>query len=163
MWYALGIFAALAVIGFILLIISAEDFSRPIDFTKPILHKRPNQFLACPQGYCADKPHHVVATYPVSVSQLEQLFEQGLAREQRLEHLEQHADSPNKNYQQSSAFFKFPDRITVKFIDLKKGQSSLAIYSRAKYGRRDFDVNKARVKRWLKRLDEQLASHTRAK
>ena len=159
MWYALGIIALLVVVGLFLLIISADDFERPIDFTQPVLTKRPNQYLVCPENYCADKPHALAPTYPVSAQELKALLEQALKNEHRLIKIPQSSDGATSTYQQSSAFFKFPDRITVKFIPVDKSTSSLTLYSRAKYGRRDFDVNKARVKRWLKRLDEQVASH----
>ncbi len=159
MWYVLGIVALLLIIGGFLLIISAEDFGRPIDFTKPVLHDRPNQYLVCPKDYCADTPHEFSPTYTISAQELRTLFDQALIPEQRLIKIPQNSDGTTSTYQQSSAFFKFPDRITVKFIAIDKSTSSLAIYSRAKYGRRDFDVNKARVKRWIKRLDKQVFEH----
>jgi len=156
MLYILGFIALLLVISVVLLILSADNFDRPIDFTEHILTDRPNQYLVCPPDYCADKPNETSPTYPVSAPELKTLLEQALAPEQRLIKIQTSGDETISIYQQSSAFFKFPDRITIKFIPIDKTHASLAIYSRAKYGRRDFDVNKMRVKRWLKRLDKQV-------
>jgi len=40
----------------------------------------------------------------------------------------------------------------VRVLPAGEGKSTLAIYSRAVYGRRDFGVNQARIEDWLSRL-----------
>jgi len=55
---------------------------------------------------------------------------------------------------QRSALFRFPDLVTVEFVALAPDRSSLALYSRARYGRSDFGVNRRRVLRWLSRLQQ---------
>jgi uncharacterized protein (DUF1499 family) len=55
---------------------------------------------------------------------------------------------------QHSVLLRFPDVITVEFVALDADRSSLAIYSRARYGRGDFGVNRKRVQRWLSRLEQ---------
>lgn len=55
-----------------------------------------------------------------------------------------------------SAVFGFPDLISVRVTATETGGSSLAIYSRQRFGRDDLGVNRARVDRWLQRLPEQL-------
>jgi uncharacterized protein (DUF1499 family) len=57
---------------------------------------------------------------------------------------------------QHSAALRFPDVVTVEFVALGADRSSLAVYSRARYGSYDFGVNRRRVLAWLKRL-QQLA------
>lgn len=57
---------------------------------------------------------------------------------------------------QRSAVFRFPDTIDVEVIALSAQQSALAIYSRSRYGRRDFGVNRRRVERWLAALAAKL-------
>ena len=156
MWYIFGFLALIFAISIVLLIMSADDFDRPIDFTKHILRNRPNQYLVCPQNYCPDTPNEISPQYPVSVKELETLLDEALKPEQRLIKIQTTGNEDLAVYQQSSAFFKFPDRITIKFIPIDETHSTLAVYSRAKYGRRDFDVNKLRVKRWFKRLDKQV-------
>ncbi len=51
---------------------------------------------------------------------------------------------------------RFPDTISVRFIDLGGGRSTLALYSRSRLGRSDFGVNKARLDDWVKQLREKL-------
>ena len=52
-------------------------------------------------------------------------------------------------YIQRSAWFGFPDYISVRFIDLPGGGSTIAIFSRARFGRSDLGVNEERVARWV--------------
>ena len=52
------------------------------------------------------------------------------------------------------------DPVTVEFVALAPDRSSLALYSRARYGRSDFGVNRGRVLRWLSRL-QQIAGGAR--
>ena len=58
---------------------------------------------------------------------------------------------------QHSAVLGFPDVITVEFVPVGPDRSSVALYSRARYGKLDFGVNRKRVERWISRL-EQLAA-----
>jgi uncharacterized protein (DUF1499 family) len=51
---------------------------------------------------------------------------------------------------------RFPDVITVEFVPLGDDRSSLAVDSRSRYGRGDFGVNRGRVSKWL-RLLQQIA------
>ena len=57
------------------------------------------------------------------------------------------------DYIQRSSLMRYPDSITVKFIDLDNDSSTLAIYSRSHYGRSDFGVNEARIQVWLAALE----------
>ena len=47
---------------------------------------------------------------------------------------------------------RWPDWVTVRFIPLGEDQSTLAIYSRSVYGRKDFGTNERRITDWLARL-----------
>jgi len=57
---------------------------------------------------------------------------------------------------QKSKTFRFPDFITAEAVPQAGGETALAIYSRAKYGIRDFGVNRARIERWLAALKREL-------
>jgi uncharacterized protein (DUF1499 family) len=50
----------------------------------------------------------------------------------------------------------FPDIVTVEFVALDKDRSSIALYSRSRYGRSDFGTHRRRVERWLSRLAQHL-------
>ena len=54
-------------------------------------------------------------------------------------------------YVQRSKLMAYPDYVSVRAVDVEGG-SALYVYSRARYGVRDFDVNKARVLAWLKKI-----------
>ncbi len=52
-------------------------------------------------------------------------------------------------YVQRSRVLGFPDLVSVRFLDREDGGSTLAIFSRSRFGRSDFGVNRARVEKWL--------------
>ncbi|MEO0343674.1 MAG: DUF1499 domain-containing protein [Pseudomonadota bacterium] len=55
---------------------------------------------------------------------------------------------------QRSARVGFPDFVTVKAVATSEG-SRISIYSRSRFGHRDFGVNKARVTQWLRALQKK--------
>lgn len=116
---------------------------------------RPNQFLMAPSGLCrVSKPHTLSPTFQVPVAELKQAFMAVVARQPRTEVVEEGA-----NYAklvQRSKLMRFPDDIDVRFVSLGNTDSTFAIYSRARYGIRDFGVNQARVRHWLGQLHEEL-------
>ena len=57
-------------------------------------------------------------------------------------------------YIERSRIFNFPDIVTVEFVALDPERSSVAIYSRSRYGGYDFAQNRKRVERWLSQLQE---------
>jgi uncharacterized protein (DUF1499 family) len=79
-------------------------------------------------------------------------FDQVLAREPRISHSASDEGLGQYEWIQRSALMRFPDTITARFIALDAGASTLAIYSRSKFGRSDFGVNRARVSDWLAKL-----------
>ncbi|MGB0411196.1 MAG: DUF1499 domain-containing protein [Pikeienuella sp.] len=54
-------------------------------------------------------------------------------------------------YIQRTAKMAYPDYISVRAVEAAGG-AQLYVYSRSRYGLRDFDVNKKRVLAWLKKL-----------
>jgi len=65
------------------------------------------------------------------------------------------AGSPEEGwmtYIQRSPRWNFPDYISVKFIDLNGGKSTIAIFSRSRFGYSDLGVNKKRVLTWVNTL-----------
>src|SRR5919201_2077512 len=56
-------------------------------------------------------------------------------------------------YLQRSAGFRFPDVVTVEFMALEGGRSSLAIHSRSRYGYTDLGTNRARVTAGIARIE----------
>ena len=54
-----------------------------------------------------------------------------------------------------SAIWGFPDYISVKAVR-EAGRTRLSAYSRLRFGRKDMGVNRARLERWLTKLDVAL-------
>ena len=52
---------------------------------------------------------------------------------------------------QRSKFMAYPDYISVKAVEVEGG-AALHVYSRARYGKLDFDVNRMRVLAWLDKI-----------
>jgi hypothetical protein len=104
-------------------------------------------FLACPPGYC---PAAEVVTSPVFNLPWERLREywmEMISAEKRIVAVV--ADPRRFVYIQHSPLFRFPDIITVEFVPLNQTWSSIAIYSRSRYGEYDLAKNRKRVEKWL--------------
>lgn len=58
-------------------------------------------------------------------------------------------------YVQRTPTLQFPDTIVVRYVDRGPGErSTLAIYSRSQLGYSDLGVNRARIARWLDKLEK---------
>jgi uncharacterized protein (DUF1499 family) len=57
-----------------------------------------------------------------------------------------------ERYVRRTSWLGFPDTIAVRFLDRPEGASTLALYSRSKFGEGDLGVNRARIERWLAKL-----------
>jgi len=139
---------------------AAEDRLRPAEEIAIADLRGPlpgNGFLACPPQYCAAAPDMVSPAFPIAVDRLHALWPQALRGERGVVSLLDEPDRGRQILVQHSAALQFPDVITVEFVPLGPEQSSLAIYSRARYGKLDFGVNRRRVEAWISRL-QQLAA-----
>jgi uncharacterized protein (DUF1499 family) len=136
---------------------AAEDRLRPgediaiADLRGPLPQ---NGFLICPSGYCAAEPGVTSPEFPVDAARLAELWQELLRGESRVTMLSSDPEGRRFVLIQRSALFRFPDVVTVEFVPLGSDRSSLAIYSRARYGKLDFGVNRKRVERWLFGLQE---------
>lgn len=111
----------------------------------------PNAVLACPPGRCGPD----AAPSPVFDMPWERLRERWrevIALQPRIELVDADPARRHLVYVQRSALLRFPDIVTVEFVALDGGRSSLFVHSRSRYGRADFGVNRARVAAWLSLL-----------
>ena len=138
---------------------SAADLDRPVNFKEATLTARPNQFLACPAGYCADTPHMISPTFPVTRAELATAWDAMMDGKTRFRQLATHDESDRRQYEERSKLIGFPDRISVQFLPLSPDTSSVAVYSRSKYGYSDMGVNEARVGRLMAELKAKLDQH----
>lgn len=128
-----------------------------IDFKTLELTSRNNRYLVLPAGYQArGKPGEASPTFTLSAKALASRVQDLWRKQKRTELVRDIDDNLQFELVQRSAVFRFPDFIVVQAIDLGGGKAALAIYSRSKYGRSDFGVNKARVQAWLAVLKKEL-------
>jgi len=111
-------------------------------------------FLACPPGYCRASEAIPSPVFPLPWERLREYWTEVISGEKRVGTIA--ADPENRRfvYIQHSPTFRFPDIITVEFVPLEPDRSSIAIYSRSRYGRYDFAKNRKRVVRWLAVLEK---------
>ncbi len=115
-----------------------------------------NDALACPFELCGNLADIQPPTYPVPATELlDRILTIALAepRTVRRELKSASADCQFRmEFQQASAFFRFPDIIAIEIIPSGPDSSTIALWSRSVVGRKDFGINRARVERWLNRL-----------
>jgi uncharacterized protein (DUF1499 family) len=143
--------AVLGHAGVLALLFGAPDRPR-IDFASLQRTARPNQYLVCPPAACAAEVDRESPVYAVPVTQLRDTFLAVVAGQPRVRLLAADAAALYYEFEQQSRFMGFPDTISVQFIAPTPETSTLAIYSRAHYGYRDFGVNQARIDAWLAAL-----------
>jgi len=115
-----------------------------------------NSFLSCPPGYCqaSAAPSPVFA---IPVMQLVDLTRRVMADEGQVFVVDTLPEMRGFTAIQRTPLLHFPDIVTLEFVALAPDRSSLAIYSRARYGRSDFGTNRRRVLRWLNEIEQRVA------
>jgi uncharacterized protein (DUF1499 family) len=128
----------------------------PLDFARFTKIARPNQFLALPAGFAsAEHPDATVGQFQATIDEVRDAWLEILRSEPRVSHIRQ-SDGQIEAIQRS-ALMGFPDWITAQPINLGENQASICVFSRAKFGMRDFGVNEKRVLAWLSQLSTKLA------
>ncbi|MCW5751971.1 MAG: DUF1499 domain-containing protein [Alphaproteobacteria bacterium] len=123
-----------------------------LDFQGLVLTWRPNQYLVAPPGFTPNaKPHRDSPLFPCDAVTLAARIKAHALRQPRTSLRQESPDGLALELVQRSAVFRFPDLISVRAIDAPGG-ARVAIYSRARYGVRDFGVNRARIEGWLAAL-----------
>ena len=123
--------------------VSIADLSRPL--TRP-------SFLACPPGYCA-AADIASPIFNMPWDQLREYWKEMIAQTPAILEVSEF-ERRRAVYIQHSPILGFPAVITVEFVASGPEVSSLAVYSRSRYGGYDFAKNRKRVERWLFRLQE---------
>ncbi|MEM1201543.1 MAG: DUF1499 domain-containing protein [Pseudomonadota bacterium] len=124
---------------------TAADVDKPVDFTKNILTSKPNQYLVCPAEHCGDEPQMVSPVYQISRDEALHVWDTMMAGKTQFQRLNGSDKLDRRQYEERSKLMRFPDRISVQFLELSPATSGVAIYSRSKYGHSDLGVNEARV------------------
>ncbi|MEM1103755.1 MAG: DUF1499 domain-containing protein [Pseudomonadota bacterium] len=121
-----------------------------IDFATVELPSSPNAYLVCTAEYCqAAEAQTASPVIPAPAASVRDAWMAVVAEAPRTK--QEAADEAALQYEfvQRSALFRFPDRITVRFIPLSETTSTVLVFSRSKFGYSDMGVNKKRVDSWL--------------
>jgi uncharacterized protein (DUF1499 family) len=113
----------------------------------------PNTYLLAPEGFCREaKADGAAPVFDAPAAKLRTEFLSVVIAEPRVSHTLADEGGLYDDFVVRSAVLGFPDLVSVKFLDAGRGQSTLALYARAVYGRWDMGVNRTRTQAWLKRL-----------
>jgi uncharacterized protein (DUF1499 family) len=142
---------------------AAESRLRPdevVDFAARGSAGRDNVFAMCPPGFCIPPADRESPVFAVGWERVRDLWKDVVAAQPRVEEV---VDDPVRRrlvYIQRSPLLRFPDIVTIEFIPLDGERATLAIDSRARYGRSDFHVNRRRVLKWVRLLERLAQSET---
>ena len=164
---AIAILAAAAMLAAVFTTAGPDRFWRffgdpdlgQVAFESLVRRTTPNDALACPPASCGVPVDLVSPVFEIPVNDLRAAFTAMMATEPRVTAVDSNDETLTDRYIQRSALLGFPDTIIVKFIELPDGASSLAMYSRSQFGRRDMGVNQARLERWLSALAPRARVH----
>jgi hypothetical protein len=106
-------------------------------------------FLACPSDYCSAAASITSPVFDLPWDRLRDYWLETISGENRVVRAVADLGSRRYVYIQHSPIFRFPDIVTVELIPLGPTRSSIALYSRSRYGEYDFRKNRKRVERWL--------------
>lgn len=116
------------------------------------LPSSPNTYYVAPQSMVEAEVHLEAPVYAVPAAIMANAFNDYVLTQPNALAIAESADRLWTTYVQRTPVMKMPDYITVKFIDLEEGRSTLLVYSRSRFGYGDMGVNKARVDLWLQSL-----------
>jgi len=106
-------------------------------------------FLACPSGYCSAAEAITSPVFDLPWDRLRDYWIEMISGEARVVRAVANLGPRRYVYIQHSPLFRFPDIVTVELIPLGPRRSSIALYSRSRYGEYDFAKNRKRVEKWL--------------
>ena len=128
-------------------------FGGMTDFSTVTPRGTPNEAIVCPPNFCPK--HSFCSISPVhdcNISSLESAWEEMLKMQPRISRISADPTNNRRTVVQRSLLFRFPDVITVQFIDNGNGKSTIAMHSYSIYGASDLGVNGNRVNRWISDL-----------
>jgi uncharacterized protein (DUF1499 family) len=133
-----------------------------IDFTARASAGRANVFAACPPHYCTPPGDIESPVFAMDRERLREYWSEVMSVQTRVGLVAWDAERHRATYIDHSAVFRFPDIVTVEFVSLGDGKSSVAIDSRSRYGKDDLGVNRRRVVAWLSMLEGMMRADQRS-
>jgi len=146
------VFISLATAGGLFYYVSTVEHDTEVWHVDPLTEPqtvKPHSFRMAPPALTeefVDVPSPVYTTNPTLMAKAFDDFVLSQRKTIRI------AGSPEEGwmtYVQKTPNLNLPDYISVKFIDLNGGKSTIAIYSRSRFGHGDLGVNEARVLAWV--------------
>lgn len=110
---------------------------------------KPHSYRVAPPGLNGERVDMASPVYSANPTLMAKAFDDFVLRQAKTIRI---AGSPEEGwmtYVQRTPSLSFPDYISVKFFDLQGGKSTIAVYSRSRYGYSDQGVNEARVSLWI--------------
>lgn len=108
-----------------------------------------NSFLACPTDYCAATEAITSPVFNLPWDRLRDFWAEVISGEPRVVRATADLGPRSYVYIQHSPIFRFPDIVTVELVPIGATHSSIALYSRSRYGKYDSAKNRKRVEKWL--------------
>lgn len=121
----------------------------PFEITRPV---SPNTYYVATQSMVAASVDKEAPIYTAAAVVMAQAFDDFVMTQPSVLRLAGSSAEGWVTYVQRTPKLKMPDYISVKFINFEEGGSTLAIYSRSRFGYGDMGVNKARIDLWLQSL-----------
>lgn len=112
----------------------------------------PNWYRLLPSDAAVQTVPERDATSPVfdaPVDALESAFDEVATGDGRVKVLDGSAADGFVTYVQRSVLMGYPDYVSVRFVEVDEARSTLALFSRSRYGSSDLGVNEKRVQRWI--------------
>lgn len=113
---------------------------------------KPHSYRLAPPALTEEFVDMPAPIYSANPTLMAKAFDDFVMRQNKTIRLAGSAEEGWMTYVQRTPSLNFPDYISVKFFDLNGGKSTIAIYSRSRFGYSDQGVNEARVTSWVSTL-----------
>jgi len=124
-----------------------------IDPLRAVARTTPNTFYVGPSAFSTQESRIPAPIYEASPEVLAEAFDVFVMGQPKVERIAGSVEQAHLSYVQRSETIGVPDVITVKFLPIEGTENStVAIYSRSRFGYGDLGVNEARVTAWLNAL-----------
>jgi hypothetical protein len=111
----------------------------------------PNDYIVAPEGLRADTPDRIATVQNGGPKEL--LFQFDSIAGAVSTELAGSLEELHITYVQRTSVMGYPDYISVKAVEVDGG-AALVIYSRSRFGKSDFGVNRERIDRWLAQIGD---------
>ena len=136
--------------------IAGAPSSEIVEIAKVQKTPKPNQYLVCPQDFCKENIDRSSPVFNAPIDKIRQVLASFESKDAHLTKVNTNPDGTREKYIMRSPFWKFPNLISVEYIPLENGQSTIAIYAQAQLGQSDFNANKVFIDQLLSEISSQI-------